>query len=298
MLQDISPHRLYNEYRPTVPSDDDLVFVFSDKGSNAMLRAFDDSGHLIDRPVTDEYPVTPKLIFPRILDYRQNVPERLASLIWLFSVDDHQVFLDIAPDPVLLPGYAWLTTRLFRRGLPTEFSFAGATAWHLKEWYLSSRFCGRCGAPARPDRKERAMRCTSCGSIVYPRINPAVIIGVVKGDSILLTRYANRPYKGRALIAGYCEIGETPEQTVVREVMEEAGIRVRDITYYKSQPWGFDSGLLLGYYCKAEEGDIRVETSELSEAYWCKRSDIGELVSTSSLTNEMIANFRDNEDRF
>ena len=294
MLQDISPHRLNNEYRPAVPSDDDLVFVFSDKGSNAMLRAFDDSGHLIDRPVTDEYPVTPKLIFPRILDYRQNVPARLASLIWLFSVDDHQVFLDPAPDPVLLPGYAWLSTRLFRRGLPAEFSFAGATAWHLKEWYMSSRFCGRCGAPARPDRKERAMRCTSCGSIVYPRINPAVIIGVVKGDSILLTRYANRPYKGRALIAGYCEIGETPEQTVSREVMEEAGIRVSNITYYKSQPWGFDSGLLLGYYCMAEEGEIRIAHDELSEAYWCKRSDIGELPGVSSLTNEMIANFRDN----
>ncbi len=294
MLQEIAPHRLYNEYRPTVPSDDDLVFVFSDKGANAMLRAFDDSGHLLDRPVTDEYPVTPKLIFPRILDYRQNVPERLASLIWLFSVDDRQVFLDIAPDPVLLPGYAWLTTRLFRRGLPAEFSFAGATAWHLKEWYTSSRFCGRCGAPARPDRKERAMRCTSCGSIVYPRINPAVIIGVIKDDSILLTRYANRPYKGRALIAGYCEIGETPEQTVAREVMEEAGIEVHDIRYYKSQPWGFDSGLLLGYYCHAGDGEIKMAADELSEAYWCKRSEIGDIISTSSLTSEMIANFRDN----
>lgn len=288
------PHRLNNEYRPVPPSDDDLVFVFSEKGTNAMLRAFDDNGHLLDRPVTDEYPVIPRLIFPRILDYRQNVPERISSLIWLFSIDDCQVFLDAGPDPVLIPGYAWLPTKLFRRGIPAEFSYAGATAWHLKEWYISSRFCGRCGAPMRPDRKERAMRCTSCGSIVYPRINPAVIIGVIKDDSILLTRYANRPYKGRAMIAGYCEIGETPEQTVAREVMEEAGLRVCDIKYYKSQPWGFDCGLLLGYYCRAVDSDIRMEADELSEAYWCRRSDIGNVPGTSSLTNDMIINFRDN----
>ena len=75
--------------------------------------------------------------------------------------------------------------------------------------------------------------------------------------------------------------------------MEEAGIEVHDIKYYKSQPWGFDSGMLLGYYCHAGEGEIRMAADELSEAYWCKRSEIGDIISTSSLTNEMIANFRD-----
>ena len=80
------------------------------------------------------------------------------------------------------------------------------------------------------------MRCSACGNTVYPKIAPAVIVGVINGDKILLTKYNGRAYKKYALIAGFTEIGETAEETVAREVMEEAGIKVKDITYYKSQP--------------------------------------------------------------
>ena len=103
--------------------------------------------------------------------------------------------------------------------------------------------------------------------MVFPKIAPAVIVGVTHGDKILMTKYAGREYKRYALIAGFTEIGETAEETVKREVMEEVGLTVKNIRYYKSQPWGFDSNLLLGYFCElAEEEEIHLDEEELSVA--------------------------------
>jgi NAD+ diphosphatase len=133
--------------------------------------------------------------------------------------------------------------------------------------------------------------------MVYPRISPAVIVAVTKGDSILLTKYAGRAYAKYALIAGYTEIGETAEETVAREVMEEAGLKVKNIRYYKSQPWGFSETLLLGFFCEADGDDeICIDREELSVAQWVKRDEISKVQETYddiSLTNEMICCFRD-----
>lgn len=106
--------------------------------------------------------------------------------------------------------------------------------------------------PVLPDEKERMLRCPSCGHLIFPTIAPAVIVGVTDGNRIILTTYAAREYKRYALIAGFTEIGETVEETVRREVMEEVGIPVKNIRYYKSQPWGFDSNLLMGFFCQAD----------------------------------------------
>jgi NAD+ diphosphatase len=108
-----------------------------------------------------------------------------------------------------------------------------------------------------------------------------------------MTRYKGREYGGHALIAGFCEIGETGEDTVRREVMEEAGIHVKNIRYYKSQPWGFESDLLLGYFCEADgDEEIRMDDDELSEAVWIRRDEIQERFENMSLTNEMICHFK------
>ena len=123
---------------------------------------------------------------------------------------------------------------------------------------------------------------------------PAVIVGVTHGDKILMTKYAGREYKRYALIAGFTEIGETAEETVKREVMEEVGLTVKNIRYYKSQPWGFDSNLLLGYFCElAEEGEIRLDEEELSVAEWVDYHDIPEDKEKLSLTHEMMTYFKE-----
>ena len=137
------------------------------------------------------------------------------------------------------------------------------------------------------------MVCPECGQTVYPKICPAVIAAVHDGDRLLLTRYRGRPFKKYALIAGFNEIGESIEQTVHREVMEEAGLRVKNLRFYKSQPWVFTDTLLMGFYAELDGSDqIRLQEDELAEAGWFLRDAIPEDHSNISLTGEMIEQFR------
>lgn len=127
----------------------------------------------------------------------------------------------------------------------------------------------------------------------YPKICPAVIIGVTDGDRILMSKYAGRTYKKYALLAGFTEIGETVEQTVAREVMEEVGLKVKNIRYYKSQPWAFSDTLLMGFYCDLDgEDKITLDQNELALAEWFERDEIPVEPSRDSLTNEMIIQFK------
>ena len=123
-----------------------------------------------------------------------------------------------------------------------------------------------------------------------------MIVGVIKGDSLLITRYRNG-YAHNALVAGFTEIGETLEQTVEREVMEETGVHVRNIRYYKSQPWGMAQDLLAGFFCEADgDGEIRMNEDELKYAQWVRREDIVLQPNNLSLTNEMMSVFRDGKE--
>ena len=109
----------------------------------------------------------------------------------------------------------------------------------------------------------------------YPKICPAVIVAVLDGERILLTKYAGRSYTRYALIAGFAEIGETIEQTVHREVMEEVGLRVKNLRFYKSQPWSFSDTLLMGFYCDLDGEDrITLDQDELAVAEWFNRGQI------------------------
>ena len=120
-----------------------------------------------------------------------------------------------------------------------------------------------------------------------------MIVAVRNGDKILITRYAGREHKGMALIAGFCEIGERAEDTVHREVMEEAGIRVKNLRYFGTQPWGFASNLLLGFYCDLDGSDeIHMDEEELQFAQWVDRRDLPEPENLASLTATMIERFR------
>lgn len=143
------------------------------------------------------------------------------------------------------------------------------------------------------DGKERMMRCESCGLMEYPKICPAVIIGLTDGDRILMSKYAGREYKKYALLAGFAEIGETIEETVRREVMEEVGLQVKNIRFYKSQPWSFSDTLLMGFYCELEgEDKITLDREELALAEWFDREEIPDMEQDVSLTNEMIRYFK------
>lgn len=136
------------------------------------------------------------------------------------------------------------------------------------------------------------MTCEGCHYTAYPRIMPAVIVGVINGDRILLTKYKTG-FAHNALVAGFTEIGETVEETVAREVMEETGLRVKNIRYYKSQPWGSANDILLGFYCDVDGDDtITMDNEELKYAEWVKREDIILQPGHFSLTNEMMSRFK------
>lgn len=195
------------------------------------------------------------------------------------------------------PDYHYEEVRQMRQLQSKETCFAVMTAWHLYAWYRDNRFCGRCATPTVHDKAERMMRCPECGNMIFPRISPAVIVAVTDGDRLLLSKYAGRAYTRYALLAGYTEIGETLEETVHREVMEEVGLRVKNIRYYKSQPWGVDGNVLMGFYCDLDGDDtIHMDTTELSLAQWFDRREIPARDDGISLTREMIRVFEEGKE--
>ena len=138
--------------------------------------------------------------------------------------------------------------------------------------------------------------CPSCGNIIYPRVVPAVIVGILdkENEKIILTKYNGRVTTNYALVAGFTEIGETFEETVAREVKEEVGLKVKNITYYKSQPWGVADDILAGFFCEVD-GDrtITRDADELSLAQWMSREEVVLQLDDLSLTNEMMRLFKE-----
>lgn len=272
MIQDIKPLKLDNSYSCTeLPDEKSIVFHFD--GKNVLCK--DNK----EQP----FPVCANFVLPD-------------DLIYLFSIGEVKYFL-LRDSTINIPqGFDYTDVRKFRsiEGMDRVSIFALATAYHLSEWYNNSRYCGKCGGITVPYRKERALKCTFCGKIIYPRINPAVIVGVSDGDRLLITRYAeNRGVTHNALIAGFTEIGETLEETISREVMEEVGLKVKNIRYYKSQPWGYSGGILMGFFCEADgDTSITLDESELGSAEWVKREDIQGQPDDFSLTNEMMMYFK------
>ena len=276
MIQDIYPHIYHNEYKDFQPENTDFILVFH---RNTVMIRFKEE-HL-------RYPTFSEMQ-SFSCDYQ-----------YLFSIDNYKYFLALPKSchleepSIMIDGYHYEDVRIFRSAASRHTAFAGITAHHLFGWYQSNRFCGRCGQKMLPDHKERMLFCPDCRNMVYPRISPAVIVGIINGDQILMSKYAGRSYTNYALIAGFTEIGECAEQTVAREVMEEVGLKVKNIRYYKSQPWAFSGSLLMGFFCDLDGSDqIKLDTSELAEAGWYSRDEITLEDDHISLTREMIMHFK------
>lgn len=280
MIQDIAPHHYDNAYHPErKPQPDSYVFYYKDRSV------------LIRRISEDEFD------FPRFRDLSDCNPDIYENFTYLFSIDEQEFYL---PDCLNIPEnsvFSLVNTQFFRGAEPHHLAFAAITGHQLVRWYQSRRFCGHCGAPLRKHEKERMMYCDACKQMEYPKISPAVIIGVTDGNRLLLSKYAGRTYKKYALLAGFMEIGETFEETVQREVMEEVGLKVTNIRYYKSQPWSYSDSVLAGFFCDLEErDDIHIDQEELALAEWFERDDIPiEDESRFSLTQDMICYFKEGQ---
>ena len=279
MIQDIGEQSFRIEYIDRAPDSNSKVMFFNN--GKLLVIHVSEKEHDIDYPEYDK------------------ISEQCKELTYLFSLDDTAYFrcelkeneAEIIRQTLSQKGMraTFENRSFFRQVRPNALALVSITGMHLNGWYEKTVFCGACAHKLIHDTKERMMRCPSCGNMIFPRINPAVIVAVTHEDKVLVTRYKDREYKNLALIAGFNEIGESLEETVRREVMEEAGIKVKNIKYYKSQPWGFADNILVGYFCEADGNtDIVMDEEELSMAKWIKRSEIPINTESFSLTWEMI----------
>ncbi len=288
MIQDIEPKTYGVAYEACgIQKEDtlllflgDRVFVYRGDDGRIRLPCYGQLQQVLDLPQTGED--------EEIFQY-------------LFSIDDMKYFCMRGIEAQIkkdTEGYEYVKVRALRELAERPDCFAVSTGYQLYTWYRDHRYCGRCGGRLKAGETERTLFCPECRNMIYPRIAPAVIVAVTDGERILLTKYAGREYKKYALIAGFCEIGETAEDTVRREVMEEVGLRVKNIRYYKSQPWGFDSNLLFGYFAQLDGADgIRMEEEELAVAEWKDRKEILDMDDGISLTREMMNVFAKGKER-
>jgi len=272
MFQDITPHKLNIAYEYQQPDDQDYLIVFND--NHVLLHSNEE------------------MFFPTIAEIIPYHQINISQLIYLFDIDGKKFFL--SPDSLAEVGdFKYQDTRSFRTKQPGWLSFGGATAMHLAQWYNNNRFCGKCTGRMAPKEDERALYCPECGLITYPRINPVVIVGITDGDRLLLAKNANSAYKNYGLISGFMEIGESLEDTINREVMEEVGLKVKNPRYYKSQPWAFSESILMGFFAEVDGNrEPYLDGKELSEAVWFNREDLPTGESHFSLTWDMIEHFR------
>lgn len=274
MIQEIEPHKLNMEYIQKEIKDKDIVLYFE---KNQVL--------LMKNEETLALPT-----YQDLKEINKKLPE---SAEYLFSVDEQGFFLvfDISiPDNTK---FLMHDTLIFRTFEPSYLGFAGITASQLYRWKINRTYCGRCGGKMVKSLVERAQICPDCGQVEYPKISPAIIVAVTNGNRLLMVKSAKGTYQRYALVAGFVEVGETFEEAVKREVLEEVGLNIKNIRYYKNQPWAFSDSQMIGYYAELDGDDtITLQESELKEGKWFEKEEIYEYNNRISIGEEMINLFK------
>ncbi|HYF17872.1 MAG TPA: NAD(+) diphosphatase [Ramlibacter sp.] len=166
-------------------------------------------------------------------------------------------------------GFAFRPLRSLFGAVDDHLVAVAGRAYQIAEWARTHRFCGACGGPMEALAGERCMRCTRCGHSAYPRISPAMMVLVRRGDAILLARNATFPSRRMfSALAGFLEPGESAEDAVHREVFEEVGLRVRDLRYFGSQSWPFPNSLMIAFTAEWDGGELTLDPAEIAEAGW------------------------------
>jgi NAD+ diphosphatase len=184
--------------------------------------------------------------------------------------------------------HAWQGLRnLFTKLDDSLFALAGR-ALQLVDWDRTHQFCGRCGTPTAQRNHERARECPGCGLIAYPRVAPAMMCLVKRGDEILLARSPHFAPGMYSALAGFVEPGETLEQCLAREVREETGIEITNPRYFASQPWPFPHSLMIAFVADYAGGELVPEPSEIEDAKWFKLDALPRLPAKISISRRLI----------
>jgi NAD+ diphosphatase len=218
-------------------------------------------------------PLVPPLDSHHCIGHIGVVPCFTAELPLAFEAPDGMEFINLRP--------------LHAHVGETFWAIAGR-AVQIVDWARNHRFCGRCGAENTFSLRDRSLRCPNCNLPHYPRLSPAVIVLVQRGDEVLLGRSSRFPNAFYSVLAGFVEPGESLEQTVSREIFEETGIRVKDITYFGSQPWPFPNSLMIGFIAAYADGEIQLHDDEILDAGWFTVDMLPNIPGSISIARKLI----------
>jgi NAD+ diphosphatase len=236
-----------------------------------------------------------EVIFPGLKDFDPDLPDS-EETEYLGTFDGFHCFCVPYRETMNVPeSLVFKSLRIMmREGLDENIALIASRAIHIAEWIKKNKYCGVCGGITEKNSSERARKCPSCGNIIYPRISPAIIIAVVKGDKLLLAH--NKGFKERwySTLAGFMEPGESIEACAQREVLEEVGIRIKNIRYFASQPWPFPDSLMIGLTAEYESGKVKPDGVELDDANFFGVDEFPETPGRSSVAGRLIEWFTEN----
>jgi NAD+ diphosphatase len=208
---------------------------------------------------------------------------------YLGRLADRDCFAQLLPPSAVLPPP--LSVRGLRKlagVLPDDVFAIAGRAVQIIHWDDTHRFCGRCATPLERLERERAKRCPACQLAAYPRLSPAVIVLVRRGDQALLARGNRFPIPMYSTLAGFVEPGESLEDTIHREIGEEVGIQVQNLRYFGSQPWPFPHSLMVGFFADYAGGELRPDGDEIIDAKWCSATALPPIPPRLSIARRLI----------
>lgn len=194
---------------------------------------------------------------------------------------------EAAPDAPTEKGWEWVKLRASYDVLTEPIYLLAGKGSELVYWDKQTRYCSRCGSPLQL-HSNISKKCPDCGREVWPQLNIAIIVLVRRGQKALLVRAKNFAGNFRGLIAGFVETGETLEECVAREVMEETGITIKNLQYFGSQPWPYPLGLMCGFTAEYEDGEICLQRSELIDGDWYDRNHLPVIPPKLSMARRLL----------
>ena len=199
--------------------------------------------------------------------------------------------IEVTPDTNPPDGMSFKNLRAIFGRVDEDMASVAGRAVQIVDWDRNHQFCGRCGAKTEMQQSERGRQCPECGLVSYPRLSPSMIVRIRHGDQILLARNRHWATGFYSVLAGFVEPGETVEETVQREIREEVGIRVKNISYFSSQPWPFPNSLMLAFTAEYASGELQIDPDELEDAQWFSIDNLPRLPPPISIARRLIDSF-------
>ena len=215
--------------------------------------------------------------------------EKLVRRQYLGQVEGCTCYVaELSSDTVISEAITLNNLRRLLGQIPEDLFFLAGKASQILHWDRTHQFCGQCGAQTENKIDERAKLCPSCGLVNYPRISPAIIVAITRGQEILLAKGSRFQAGFYSVLAGFVEPGETFEECVQREVREEVGLEVKNINYFGSQPWPFPDSLMVGFTADYASGDITIDNNEILDAGWFKVEQLPLIPGNGSIARRLI----------